>query len=257
MVFEKKKRYTVNSEYEFVEDFVNDLPHIFESEGTSIYKGRNEIKVFDYEGVKLNVKSFKIPNFINKLAYAWLRGSKAKHSYEYGIEILRRGANTPEPIAFVETLKKALFNRSYYVSVHLKYDFTIRDLIGFEFPDKENILKQFATYTYSKLHKMGIHHLDYSRGNVLVTKLENDKYDFSIVDINRLRFEKIDYLKGLRNFAQLWASKYELEIIAKQYAQLNNQDENEAVKLLLQFDKKHKEKIYRKHKFKALIKGKK
>lgn len=256
-MLEKKMRHKVNPEYLFIEDFVEKLPFVFENKGTSIYKGRNEIKVFEYEGLQLNVKSFKIPNFINKLAYAWLRGSKAKHSYEYGIEILRRGANTPEPIAFVETLKSGLFNRSYYVSVHHKYDFTVRDLIGYEFPDKENILKQFATYTYNKLHKMDIHHLDYSRGNVLITKLDNGKYGFSIVDINRLRFEKIDYLKGLKNFAQLWASKDELEIIARQYAKLNNQDENTAVQLLIQFDKKHKEKIHRKHKFKALIKGKK
>ncbi len=50
-------------------------------------------------------------------------------------------------------LKAGLFNRSYYVSLHLEYDFTIRDLIGFNFPDKENILKQFAVFTFEKLHK--------------------------------------------------------------------------------------------------------
>lgn len=239
-------RYKINNSYSFLTDFIKNLPDIFDHEGDCIYEGRNTIKTFMHGNLILNVKSFKIPHLINKVAYAWLRGSKARHSYEYGMEILKRGANTPEPIAVVEILKNGLFNRSYYVSVHQEYNFTIRDLIGFEFPDKENILQQFAVFTYEKLHKNGIHHLDYSRGNILITQLENGKYDFSIVDINRLKFEKMDYLKGLKNFSQIWASEEELEIVAREYARINCKNEDEAVKLLIRFDKEHKIKIHRK-----------
>ncbi|GAB7086221.1 hypothetical protein JCM15579A_03250 [Marinifilum fragile] len=246
MILEKKMRYIINPDYLFVENFVKNLPHVFDNEGVSIYKGRNEIKIFECEGLKLNVKSFKIPHLINKVAYAWLRGSKAKHSYEYAMKMISVGADTPEPVACVETLKKGLFHRSYYVSIHHDYDFTIRDLIGFEFPDKNNILRQFAEYTYYKLHKNSIHHLDYSRGNILIKKLEDNKYQFSVVDINRMRFEKMPYMKGLKNFAQIWASEEELEVVAREYANLNGKDEEEAVRLLIQFDKEHKEKINRK-----------
>ncbi|WP_321516484.1 hypothetical protein [Marinifilum fragile] len=239
-------RVIVNPKYKKLKSFINELPQKFDTSGESIYKGRNEIKVFDCDGVKLNVKSFKIPHLINKVAYAWLRGSKAKHSYEYAIKMISLGADTPEPVACVETLKMGLFNRSYYVSIHHDYNFTIRDLIGFEFPDKDNILRQFAEYTYYKLHKNGIHHLDYSRGNILIKRLDNEKYQFSVVDINRMRFEKMPYLKGLKNFAQIWASDEELEVVAREYASLNEKDEDEAVRLLIQFDKEHKEKINRK-----------
>lgn len=248
-------RLIINPKYKKHESFIRDLNSNFDSTGNTIYSGRNTIKTFNIDDIIINVKSFKIPHFINKVAYAWLRGSKAKHSYKYGMEIIRRGANTPEPVAVVEVLKKGLFNKSYYVSVHHEYDFTIRDLIGFEFPDKENILKQFAMFTYEKLHKNGIHHLDYSRGNILISKSEGGKYGFSIVDINRLKFEKIDYDKGLKNFSQIWASEDELEIIARKYAQINNQNEQEAVKMLIKFDKIHKEKINRKLKFKNKIKN--
>jgi hypothetical protein len=41
----------------------------------------------------LNVKSFKIPHLINKIAYAWLRGSKAKYSYESETESLNKSGN--------------------------------------------------------------------------------------------------------------------------------------------------------------------
>jgi len=248
-------RLDINPKYRHLQNYLQNLPEDFSKLGTSIYKGRNEIRVIDYEGVKLNVKSFKVPHFINKVAYAYLRGSKAKHSFEYAMKIKACGAETPEPIACVEVLKNGLFNRSYYVSIHHQYDFTIRDLIGFDFPDKENILKQFAVFTYEKLHKNSIHHLDYSRGNILITRLENKKYDFSIVDINRMRFEKMDYLKGLKNFAQIWAGEDELEIVAKEYARINNKNEEEAVKLLIQFDKEHKEKIQRKLAWKRRIRG--
>lgn len=249
-------RYIVNKDYSILTDFIKNLSDTFEQEGNCIYKGRNTIKTFNCEGLIINVKSFKIPHFINKVAYAWLRGSKAKHSYQYGMEILKRGANTPEPVAVVELLKNGLFNRSYYVSIHHKYDFTIRDLIGFEFPDKQNILKQFAVFTYEKLHKNGIHHLDYSRGNILITKKGESKYDFSVVDINRLRFEKMDYLKGLKNFSQIWASEEELEIVAREYARINDRNEEEAVKLLIQFDREHKLEIARKNKWKKRLKRK-
>ena len=248
-------RIKINPKYSKLKPFLENLHQNFDKEGKSIYKGRNEIRVFEFEGLKLNVKSFKIPHLINKIAYAHLRGSKAKHSFEYAMKIRKCGAETPEPIACVEALKNGLFNRSYYVSIHHQYDFTIRDLIGFDFPDKENILKQFAVFTYKKLHKNSIHHLDYSRGNILITRLANQKYDFSIVDINRMRFEKMDYLKGLKNFAQIWANKDELEIVAREYARINNKNEDDAVRLLIQFDKEHKDKIEKKLAWKRKLRG--
>ncbi len=247
-------RLIINPKYLKNESFIKDLNKNFLSSGTTIYSGRNVIKTFQIDDVTFNVKSFKVPHLINKVAYAWLRGSKAKHSYQYGMEIIRRGATTPEPVAIVEVLKNGFFDKSYYISVHHKYDFTIRDLIGFDFPDKENILKQFAAFTYEKLHKNGIHHLDYSRGNILISKLDEEQCDFSIVDINRLRFEKMDYDKGLKNFSQLWASKEELEIIAKEYARINNKNEQEAIDLLIQWDLKHKKRIEKKKNLKNKIK---
>jgi len=250
-------RFKINPEYLHLKPFIETLHQDFSKKGTSIYKGRNEIRVFEYEGLKLNVKSFKIPHFINKVAYAYLRGSKATHSFEYAIKIRDCGAETPEPVACVELWKGGLFNCSYYVSLHHQYDFTIRDLIGFDFPDKENILKQFAVFTYEKLHKNGIHHLDYSRGNILIQKRENQQYDFSIVDINRMKFEKMDYIKGLKNFSQIWANEDELAIVAREYARINNKNEDEASNLLIQFDKEHKEKIERKKRFKKLFKSSK
>lgn len=247
----------INPKYQKYESFIRDLDKNFNTSGELLFKARNSIKTFKIGDLSINVKSFKVPHFINKVAYAYLRGSKAKHSFEYAMKIIASGSNTPEPIAYIEEFNNSLFNRSYYISLQHQYDFTIRDLIGFDFPDKENILKQFTVFTYEKLHKNNIHHLDYSRGNILISQLEDQQYDFSIVDINRMRFEKMDYIKGLKNFSQLWASKEELEIVAREYARINNKHEEEAIKLLIQFDQEHKTKIERKKRYKKLFKSSK
>jgi len=249
-------RFKINSKYSDLEEFLKALPDNFGSHGETIYEGRNTIKCFTENGIRLNVKSFKIPHLINKIAYAYIRGSKARHSFEYAMELIKRGANTPEPVAYLEILRNGFFDRSYYVSVHHNYDFTIRDIIGFDYPDKENILKQFAVFTYEKLHRNRIHHLDYSRGNILIRKEKENIYHFSVVDINRMRFEKMDYQHGLRNFAQLWANESELEIVAREYAKINEEDQEEAVRLLIQFDKNHKFKIERKKALKRRFRNK-
>ncbi|RUT80096.1 hypothetical protein [Ancylomarina longa] len=249
-------RFKINPKYYGLEKFLKGLPGQFDQFGETIYEGRNTIKYFEENGLRINVKSFKIPHFINKVAYAYIRGSKARHSYEYAMEMIRRGANTPEPIAYLEVLRNGLFARSYYVSLHHEYDFTIRDIIGYDYPDKENVLKQFAVFTYEKLHLNGIHHLDYSRGNILIQKGEANKYFFSVVDINRMKFERMNYLKGLKNFAQLWANEKELEVVAREYARINGEDEHKAIKLLIQFDQAHKLKIDRKNALKRKLRNK-
>lgn len=247
--------YKINEKYSELENFVKSLASVFDTEGECVYEGRNIIKIFRVNNYVINVKSFKVPHIVNKFAYAYIRGSKAKHSYEYALRLNKSESITPDPIAYVETFKNALLNRSYYVSIHLDYDFTIRDLIGFSWPDKEEVLKQFARFTYNKLHLNDVHHLDYSRGNILISK-KDGLYDFSVVDINRMRFENMHYLKGLRNFAHIWASADELSIVAKEYARLCGQDEDKAVALLIEFDAQHKKKIEKKKLMKRKFRGK-
>jgi len=95
----------INPKYKELESFLKELPANFDHSGELIYEGRNTIRTFYVKGYLLNVKSFKIPHLINKIAYAWLRGSKAKHSYLYAMKLIKKGASTPEPVACVEVLK--------------------------------------------------------------------------------------------------------------------------------------------------------
>ena len=48
----------LNPEYKFLQQFVQDLPTRFASEGKVIQDKRNTIKVFEYKELEINVKEF-------------------------------------------------------------------------------------------------------------------------------------------------------------------------------------------------------
>lgn len=227
--------------FNFVEkkyiDLLKNIQNYFNTSQDSIHKARNEIKIIDFEGESLVVKSFKIPNIINKIVYTVFRDSKAKKSYENSIKIIDF---VPKPIGYVEFKKFGLMRESYFVSENFKYDFTIREpLLQADFKDKEEVFKAFARFTY-KLHEQGIFHLDYSPGNILI-KEENCGYIFKIVDINRMEFRDLSLDEKLKNFAKLWAKDEDLKIIVKEYSKLIESDEEGCLRIALKESQAHKD----------------
>ena len=212
----------VNPEYSYLESYIRELPDSFKSEGESIYKGRNELKIFEIDGQKIVVKSFKIPHLINKIAYSFVRPSKAKRSYLYGLEIIKRGIITPAPIAYIEEYKGGLLNQSFYVCEYCEYKRSFRefDLRPGTFENKTDILIAFADYT-AQMHNALIYHQDYSNGNILFEK-QNDSIHFSIVDVNRIAWGNIGEEKSYKSFHRLCAGEEMLRIIAERYALKRN-----------------------------------
>ena len=85
---------------------------------------RNTIKLFELDGHTINIKSFKVPNIFNQIAYRFLRKSKAQRSFEYANILLDSGIGTPQPIAYYEFSTALLFKKSFYVSHHLECNLT-------------------------------------------------------------------------------------------------------------------------------------
>ena len=219
------------------EALLKDIKNYFLSATDSIHKARNEIKIINFNGESLVVKSFKIPSILNKIVYTFFRDSKAKKSYENSIKIIDF---VPKPIGYVEFKKFGLMHESYFVSENFKYDFTIREpLLQADFKDKEEVFKAFARFTY-KLHEQGIFHLDYSPGNILI-KEENEDYIFKIVDINRMEFKPLDLDERLKNFAKLWAKDEDLKIIIKEYSKLIESDEEGCIRIAIKESQAHKD----------------
>lgn len=244
-------KYILNPNYTHFKDNLLNIQTIFDASNTSIHKARNELKVIEIDGTKYVVKSFKIPHLVNRTAYTFLRDGKAKKSYLNAVKLMELKVNTPEPIGVIEFFENNLLTQSYFVSLYEEYNFTIREVFHHKVENVKKILHEFAQFTYD-IHQKGIWHVDYSLGNILITKLKDD-YKFSLVDINRMHFKTISPKEGLTNFNKFWAKEEDLEYIVQEYAKLSNLDFNEALKIT----KKSVQKIKRQKNIKNYLKNKK
>ena len=229
------------------EELVSNLPAAFQRSDNSIHKARNELKVIEHDGRKYVLKSFKVPNLLNKLIYTYLRPSKAARSYSNSI--LLEGF-TPQPIAYVEYKEGGLLSESYFLSEQFEYDFTIREpLLDPDFDDRDEVFKAFARFTLS-LHEKGFFHKDYSPGNILI-KRQHDGFEFVVVDVNRLTVKTADAAMRAQGFEKLWASDADLDVMAKEYAACSQVGED-FVQQVKAFSNRNK----RRKNFKKRLKGK-
>ncbi len=185
-------------------------------------RGRNLIKSFEVKGVIVNVKLFKVPHFINRVAYKYFRDSKAKRSYDHACLLKANHIGTPQPLAYFEYFTSSGIEQSYYFSEHLSYDFTFRELRSHpEYPDRDKILRQFTRFTFS-LHENDIFFKDHSAGNTLIVK-NGDNYSFYLIDLNRMDFFKMDLDARMKNFAKLTEDADTVKIMSEEYAKLIGQ----------------------------------
>ena len=119
-----------SEEYKRYKKEVMELIRTFDEGGENLGEpGRNTIKVFYLDTKKINIKSFKVPNAINKVAYKFFRKSKAERSFYYASHLLSVGIGTPAPVAYLEEENAFSFWKSYYISEQLNYDLTYRELV--------------------------------------------------------------------------------------------------------------------------------
>ncbi|MFD1095369.1 lipopolysaccharide kinase InaA family protein [Salegentibacter chungangensis] len=216
-------------------------------------QNRNEIRLFDLGDKKLNIKSFKVPNAVNKIAYRFFRKSKAERSFYYAQHLLSKDIGTPEPVAFMEQSSAFTFGKSYYISEHLQADLTYRELVKDpDYPDHEEILRSFTRFTY-KLHENNIEFLDHSPGNTLI-RLNNGNYEFFLVDLNRMNFKPLNFTERMNNFARLTPKKEMVEIMADEYAKLTDRSSSEVFEKMWYFTNLFQEKFRKKQRLKEKLK---
>ncbi len=206
----------------FNKDEIISFINSFKISGKLLYGGnRNAIKIFGIKNSFVNIKSFKIPHFINQIAYKYFRKSKARRSFEYANKLLENDIRTPKPIAYFENFGFIGLKDSYYVSEHLQCDLTFRELVEIpDFPDHENILRQFTQFSFD-LHEKGIEFLDHSPGNTLIQKNSEGSYDFFLVDLNRMNFhDSMDFDSRMNNLSHLTPKKEMIAVMSNEYSKL-------------------------------------
>lgn len=249
-------RFTINPIFENAnKEFVSIITN-FNSTGVLFGDGqRNKIKLFEFEGKTINVKSFKIPHFINKIAYKYFRKSKARRSYEYATTLLEKGIGTPQPIAYFENYDFIGLKDSYYVCEHLDCDLTYRELVEIpDFPDHENILREFTRFSYD-LHQKGIEFLDHSPGNTLIKKNAESNYDFFLVDLNRMQFhESMPFEIRMKNLCRLTPVKEMVAVMSNEYAKVSGESEQLIFETLWKMTTDFQARFYRKKRLKKKFK---
>jgi serine/threonine protein kinase len=232
------KRVVIHPDYAFCTDFINRLPEIFHSEGETIFKARNELKIFKQQGVEFVVKSFKIPHLINQFAYTTLRTSKAERAYRHAFILEEKGIHTPAPVAYIEIKKFGLLFNSYFIAVKSRFNCEIRELtVSSDLSEATyQVLSDFARFT-ADVHQKGILHKDYSPGNVLFGKV-GDHYEFELLDLNRMKFCKIGLKVGCKNLNRLCFNDELYRFFAEAYATSSHLDVETCLQMILKYRKK-------------------
>lgn len=221
----------VNDAYQALASYLSTLPQRWDNnEGKVIYKGRNELREMEVNGVTLVVKAFRRPNIVNRIAYGLFRHSKAYRSYHYAEMLLSNGIGSPQPVAYYTERKGLLFDRSYYACLKSECPHTYKDLMNGDYPNQERVLRAIAQTT-ARMHELGYLHKDYSRGNILF-KETDEKVLVEIIDLNRIRFRKVDMLTGCKNFERLPGNAEILRILADEYAKARGFDADKCYELI-------------------------
>lgn len=240
--------------FEIFDKEIDEIIYNFDSKGESFgNQDRNSLKLFQFNNLTLNVKSFKVPNKINQIVYRYFRKSKAQRSFEYAYELRNKQIGTPQPIGYYEFCTFFFFKKSYYISEHLDYDLTYRELSqDLNYSNHEEILRAFTRFTFN-LHENNILFLDHSPGNTLI-KRTNDGYDFFLVDLNRMQFKSLNFEERIKNFARLTIHQSMVEVMSDEYAKLINKDYNETFNLMWKLTQEFQAKYHRKIRLKQKLK---
>lgn len=217
---------------------------------------RNKIKLFELEDKTINIKSFKVPNIINRVAYKFFRKSKARRSYEFANALLKYNIGTPQPIAYAENFSFLGLEKSYYISEHFQTELTFRELVEIpDYPDHDNILRQFVRFCFH-LHESGVEFLDHSPGNTLIKKMEDGQYEFFLVDLNRMNFHKLMPFKmRMKNLSRLTPKKEMIAVMSNEYSKLyTTQSESAIFNKMWAYTKEFQVKFHKKIRMKKMLK---
>ncbi len=121
--------------------------------------------------------------------------SKGLRSWNGACELLRRGVETARPVAYLEKVGDASLTQNYYICEYVEADFSAREIFSafargeksYQGISDEDMYTQLAEYLLT-MHGRGVFFRDLSGGNILVSKGNDGRLDFSLIDTARAHF---------------------------------------------------------------------
>ncbi len=192
------------------------------SEAVEIYRARNVVAKLTEEGV--NIKAYKIPGLAKGLIYGMLRKPKALRAYDNAFELHRLGISTPEPLGVLVERKGGRLCRSFFVSRQLEGWSELRN--AEKRSDFEALVRALAEFVFD-MHRKGVYMKDMTPGNILFREVDGT-FEFSLVDINRMRFGVTDMSLLRSRLGLVFDSEDAGAFFARTYAGLAGIDEDAA-----------------------------
>lgn len=207
----------VNPAFVHLTDFIQQIPGDFARLGDEIYVGRNDVHLVRVQDHVLAIKYFKRLTLANRYISATFRKPKARRSYEYSELLLKKGITSPEPVAYIHCYKYGMLYKDYYVSLYTNYS-PVLEFLKLPVVESEQALKALARFI-CRVHQAGVFHQDLTTRNILYS-YAGDKYDFSLIDNNRMRFHHYTFKRGMHNLSRLSLPVETIGIVAAEYARL-------------------------------------
>lgn len=221
-------RFRINQAFGGIAEYLLNIDSNFSDLSTVIQNRRNDIRMDHVNGFRLVIKCFKGMYWPNRLAYSFVRKSKAQRSFETSLRLQDKGFRVPMPVAYIDYYKFGILQSSYFISLHVQHEDFQTALMRYS--SSHHVGRLFAGFTF-QLHHAGICHDDFSKGNVLCVLQEN-RIHFALVDLNRVRFQRVSYRAGLRSISKLGIVEHHLEEILRVYAELWGKSFSEALRLI-------------------------
>ncbi|MBR6201703.1 MAG: hypothetical protein IKQ62_01720 [Bacteroidaceae bacterium] len=229
-----KYKYIINPDYEYLRKFIEKVPEAFDHEGVLVYDQRNQVRIFKEKGEKIVVKRFHRSLFPQRFDYTFVRPSKAKRAYTYGLQLLELGISTPTPIACIEEYSWGLFRRGFLIS-----DFCgdpDARVLREEWETRDDLINALAHFLL-EMHQKGFLHGDTNLSNFLYRTDPSSPTGFHIttIDINRSRFvENPTKEQCLHNLMRLTHVRPALQKIVMCYAELRGWNGQECYNHIVQ-----------------------
>lgn len=249
-----KYKYIINPDYEYLRTFIEKVPNAFDHEGVLVYDQRNQVRIFKEKGEKIVVKRFHRSLLPQRFAYTFLRPSKAKRAYTYGLKLLELGISTPTPIACIEEYKLGLFRRGYLVSAYCG-DPDAR-VLREEWEKRDDLVEGLAHFLV-KMHEKGFLHGDTNLSNFLyhADPAAPGGVSFTTIDINRSHFvENPTKEECLRSLMRLTHVRPAMKKIVARYAELRGWNADECYNFIIDELKAFESRREKKKKIKSAFK---
>lgn len=203
---------------------IESLPESFDQVGNLIFKKRNEVRLLeDNYGFPhltgIAIKRFKSPGWLRGAFYTYVGKTKAHRAYFNALELLKRGVDTPEPIAYIEGKKGGVKQIGYLVTGKTDYP-SIKEDLYYEDRFDAEVGQAYGSFV-ALLHSKGILHRDLNCDNVLIDKT-GAVPRFTVIDVNRMTFiakgKEFTGKQRMRNLCLFTRSVANVRKVAEAYA---------------------------------------